>query len=56
MRVVEQINALLWGWLEMLRALRRRAAIAPLLVYAAVQTAVLLAIVFFAYPSSFFTR
>lgn len=50
MRFIEQVNALLWGWLEMLRALRRRAALAPLLVYAGAQTAVLLAIVFFAYP------
>lgn len=50
MRFVEQINALLWGWLEMLRAFRRRAALVPLLVYAAVQTAIVLAVVFFAYP------
>jgi hypothetical protein len=50
MRFIEQVNALLWGWLEMLRAFRRRAALAPLLVYAGAQTAVLLAVVFFAYP------
>lgn len=50
MRFVEQVNALLWGWLEMLRAFRRRVALAPLLVYAGVQVVLLLAVVFFAYP------
>jgi len=49
MTLVEQVNALLWGWAEMLRALRRRVGAAPLLVYAAAQVAVLVSIVFFAY-------
>jgi hypothetical protein len=50
MRFIEQVNALLWGWHETLRASGRRAALAPLLIYAGAQTAVLLAVVFFAYP------
>jgi len=50
MRLSEQVNALLWSWSETLRALRRRAALGPLLVYAAAQTAALLALAFFAYP------
>lgn len=50
MRFIEQVNTLLWGWLEMLRAFRRRAALAPLLIYAGAQTVVLLGLVFFAYP------
>jgi hypothetical protein len=50
MGLVEQMNAVFWGWLEMLRALRRGVALAPLLVYAGVQALVLVAVVFFAYP------
>jgi hypothetical protein len=50
MGLVEQFNALFWGWLEMLRALRRGVALAPLLVYSAAQALVLVAVVLFAYP------
>ena len=42
MGVVQQFNALIWSWAEMLRALRRRVAFGPFLLYAGVQTVVLL--------------
>ena len=50
MSILEQFNALIWSWSEMLRALRRRVALLPLLIYAAAQVAILAAIVWFAYP------
>ncbi len=50
MDLVQQFNALIWSWSETLSALRRRVALAPLLVYAGAQLAVLAVLVFFAYP------
>jgi len=50
MDLVQQFNALIWSWSETLSALRRRIALAPLLIYAAAQLAVLAILAFFAYP------
>jgi hypothetical protein len=50
MRMIQQFNALIWSWGEMLRALRRRVAILPFVVYAAVQLLIVVAIAGFAYP------
>ncbi len=50
MDLVQQFNALIWSWSEMLSALRRRVALGPLLIYAAAQLAVLAILAFFAYP------
>ena len=50
MGVVQQFNALVWSWAEMLRALRRRAALAPFLIYAGVQTVILLMLLGFTVP------
>ncbi len=50
MDLVQQFNALIWSWSETLSALRRRVALAPLLIYAAAQLAVLAILAFFAYP------
>ncbi len=50
MDLVQQFNALIWSWSETLSALRRRVALAPLLVYAGAQLVVLAALAFFAYP------
>lgn len=50
MRVGEQANALLWCWAETFRALGRRVALGPFVVYAAVQTLFVLAVGWFAVP------
>ncbi len=50
MGVVQQLNAVVWSWAEMFRALRRRVALAPFLVYAGVQAVVLLALLGFTVP------
>lgn len=50
MGVVQQFSALIWSWREMLRALRRRAALVPFLIYAGVQTLILLMLVGFTVP------
>ncbi len=50
MGVVQQFNALIWSWAEMFRALRRRAALAPFLIYAGVQTLILLMFLGFTAP------
>ena len=50
MRVGEQFNALIWGWAEAFRALGRRVGLAPFLLYAAVQTLVVISIGWFAAP------
>ena len=50
MGVVRQFNALIWSWAEMLRALRRRAALVPFLIYAGVQTLLLLMLLGFTVP------
>jgi len=50
MGVVQQFNALIWSWAEMFRALRKGVALAPFLLYAAVQTAILLMLVGFTVP------
>lgn len=50
MGVVQQFNALIWSWAEMFRALRRRTALAPFLIYAGVQTVVLLMLLGFTIP------
>ncbi len=50
MRVGEQLNALIWGWAETFRALGRRVALGPFLVYAGVQGFVVVAIGWFALP------
>jgi hypothetical protein len=50
LRVGEQFNALIWGWAETFRALGRRVGLGPFLVYAAVQTLVVVAIGWFAAP------
>lgn len=50
MRLLKQFNALIWSWGEMFRALRRGVAVAPLLLYGAVQALIVLAVVGFAYP------
>jgi len=50
MDLVQQFNTLIWSWSETLSALRRRVALAPLLVYSAAQLAVLAMLVYFAYP------
>jgi hypothetical protein len=50
MGVVQQFNALVWSWAEMFRALRRRAALGPFLIYAGIQTAVLLMLLGFTLP------
>jgi len=50
MSVAQQFNVLIWSWAEMLRALRRRAALAPLLIYAGVQTLILLMLLGFTVP------
>lgn len=47
MGVVQQFNALIWSWAEMLRALRRRVALVPFGIYAAVQSVVLLVFIGF---------
>jgi hypothetical protein len=47
MGVLQQFNALIWSWAEMLRALRRRVALVPFGIYAAVQSAVLLVFIGF---------
>ena len=49
MGIVQQVNALIWSWAEMIRALRRGAALLPFLLYAAVQGCVVLVLVGFAY-------
>ena len=48
--MVQQFNALIWSWAEMFRALRRRAALAPFLIYAGVQTLILLMLLGFTAP------
>ncbi|MFH1864813.1 MAG: hypothetical protein ABIK85_02920 [Candidatus Eisenbacteria bacterium] len=50
MGVVQQFNALVWSWAEMFRALRRRAALGPFLIYAGIQTVVLLMLLGFTLP------
>ena len=50
MGVVQQFNALIWSWAEMFRALRRRVALAPFLIYAGVQTVILLMLLGFTAP------
>lgn len=55
MGVVQQFNALVWSWAETFRALRRRTALVPFLIYAGVQTVVLLMLLgFTAAPFRFF--
>ncbi len=50
MGMVQQFNALIWSWAEMFRALRRRVALAPFLIYAGVQTLILLMLLGFTVP------
>lgn len=50
MRMMQQVNGLLWSWGEMLRALRRGVGLLPFGIYALVQTGVVLAVAAFAYP------
>lgn len=50
MGVVQQFNALVWSWAETFRALRRRTALAPFVIYAGVQTVVLLMLLGFTVP------
>jgi hypothetical protein len=50
MGLLRQLNALIWSWSETLRAFRHGVAITPLAVYSAIQLALLLGIVWFAYP------
>ena len=48
--MLRQLNALIWSWGEMFRALGRGVAILPLALYSVVQVLIVLAIVGFAYP------
>ena len=50
MGIVEQVNAVIWSWSETMKALSKRAALLPFLVYAAAQVGLLLLVVGFAYP------
>jgi len=50
MGLLKQFNALIWCWSETLRAFRRGVGVAPFAVYSAVQTALVLGIVWFAFP------
>lgn len=50
MRMIQQFNALIWSWGEMLRAFRRRVAVLPFALYAAVQLLIVISITNFAYP------
>lgn len=50
MGLLKQFNALIWSWSEMLRALRKGIALWPFVLYAAVQSLLVLAVVGFAYP------
>jgi hypothetical protein len=50
MGLIDQINALIWGWVETFRAFSRRVALLPFAIYAAGQAAILAAIGGFAYP------
>ena len=49
MRMIQQFNALIWSWGEMVRAFRRRVALLPFALYAAVQLLVVISIANFAY-------
>lgn len=49
MGFLKQLNALIWAWSETLRAVRHGVAVLPFAMYAAVQCAVLFAVVGFAY-------
>lgn len=50
MRFVQQVNALIWSWAEMLRAFRRGVGVWPFVFYAAAQACVVLSVAGFAYP------
>ncbi len=50
MGLIEQINALIWSWVETFTAFGRRVALLPLVIYTAAQAAILAAIAGFAYP------
>jgi hypothetical protein len=50
MRIVQQLNALIWSWGETLKSFAGRVAFAPFAIYAGVQLLVVLSIAGFAYP------
>jgi len=50
MGVVQQFNATIWCWAEMFRALRKRVAMTPFLIYAGVQVLLLLMVLGFTLP------
>jgi len=50
MGVVQQFNATIWCWAEMFRAMKRRVAMAPFLLYAALQLLLLLLVLGFTLP------
>ena len=50
MGLIEQINALIWSWVETFRAFGRRVTLLPFVIYTAAQAAILAAIAGFAYP------